>query len=92
VRPGSAAVAEDRLVVAPGVNQCVGQDREAVERPVVIDAPSQAEGVCRPLPLFESDRAKRVARYVPKDVGLVMGEFYLDPFEPRRRELTLIRG
>jgi hypothetical protein len=73
---------QDRLVGAPGVHQAVGQQRQAIERLLLVDAARQAQGVGRPPPGVEGGRAEGVAEDTP-------GEGRLGP--PFGRRLRPIR-
>ena len=54
-------VVEDIVVVAFGVLQRVGQDRQPLEGAVIVDAPCDSDGDLGAPGGFEGDRAKRVA-------------------------------
>lgn len=45
VRPQSAAMIEDRRIIAAGVHEGIGEDRHAVEGTVLVDAARDPDGV-----------------------------------------------
>ena len=67
MRPRSPAVIEDVGVLAPGILESVGEDREAVEGPIGVDAFGEGENGGREPGEIEGDAVERVADDVAEE-------------------------
>src|SRR5262249_15111079 len=70
VLPRLPAVGQDGLVGAAGVFEGVGQDRQVVERPLIVDAASEGGDVLPEPAGFGGNGAERVAEGVAEQAGL----------------------